>query len=119
MEPIILIVDDALFMRRLMKNTLVKAGFNNIIEAANGKEALAMYKEYEPSLVLLDITMPGMTGMEVLDQLLESNAGAKIIMCSAVGQEVMITRAIRKGALDYIVKPFKEEQLITLVKSYI
>lgn len=117
MKPVIMIADDAMFMRRVIKRALTQGGYEEFIEAENGAEAIEQYKRYRPDLVLLDITMPGRSGMEALDDILNENPEAKVIMCSAVGQEVVITQAIRRGALDFIIKPFKDEELLRLVEA--
>ena len=109
MKPAIMIVDDAAFMRRLIKKALINGGYDKIIEAENGKAAL--------ELVFLDITMPERSGLEVLDDILTEDPEARVLMCSAIGQESVIVRAIQRGARDFIVKPFKEEALLKLVEA--
>ncbi|NLY70537.1 MAG: response regulator [Clostridiales bacterium] len=113
----ILIVDDAAFMRMMIKDNLKKAGFDEFIEASNGEEAVAKYKEDNPDLVILDITMPGMDGIEALGAIKDMDPEAKVVMCSAMGQEAMVVEAIKMGALDFIVKPFKPERLVQTVKN--
>lgn len=117
MEPSILIVDDAAFMRKMIRKALMNGGYDKIIEAANGKEALELYKAERPALVFLDITMPERSGLEVLDDILTEDPAARVIMCSAIGQELVIARAIQRGARDFIVKPFKEEEILKLVEA--
>lgn len=117
MKPVILIADDAMFMRRVIKRVLSQGGFQEFIEAGDGKEALKQYRASRPDLVLLDITMPECSGLEALDDILKEDPDAKVIMCSAVGQEAVITQAIRRGALDFIIKPFKDEELLRLVEA--
>ncbi len=117
MEPVIMIADDAMFMRRVIKRALVRGGYETFVEAGDGREAVEQYKALRPDLVLLDITMPECSGLEVLDAILNEEPGAKVIMCSAVGQEAVITQAIRRGALDFIIKPFKDEELLKLVEA--
>ena len=116
MDRTILIVDDALFMRKTIRRALETAGYSSFLEAPDGETAIALYKEKRPVLVMLDITMPGMSGMEVLQELISLDAHARIVMCSAVGQEAVIQRAIINGAADFIVKPFKTEDLIRIVE---
>ena len=115
MEDKIMLVDDAVFMRTTIRKTLEKAGYNNILEAADGDEAVAIYRRENPDLVLLDITMPGKSGIEVLGEIIEYDPKAKVVMCSAIGQEMMIQKAIGCGALEFIVKPFKKEELQKVV----
>jgi two-component system chemotaxis response regulator CheY len=115
----ILIVDDAAFMRMMVKENLKKAGFNEFAEAGNGEEAIEKYEAESPSLVLLDITMPVKDGLTALQEIREKDPEAKVVMCSAMGQESLVIEAIRLGALDFIVKPFKPERLLQTVKNII
>lgn len=104
----ILIVDDALFMRRVLRQMLEGHGYNVVGEARNGLEAIKMYQELQPDLVTLDITMPDMTGLAALRAIRAIDGNAKVVMCSAMGQNAMVMEALQNGALDFIVKPFKE-----------
>jgi two-component system chemotaxis response regulator CheY len=113
----ILIVDDAAFMRMMIKENLKKAGFEKFSEAINGEEALRKYEAETPDLVLLDITMPVIDGLSALKSIMELNPKAKVVMCSAMGQESMVKEAVKLGALDFIVKPFIPERLIQAVKN--
>ncbi|MDR1571942.1 MAG: response regulator [Clostridiales Family XIII bacterium] len=113
----ILIVDDAAFMRMMVKDNLKKAGYTDFIEAGNGEEAMNLFSEQNPDIVLLDITMPVKDGIETLTDIKQKNPAAKVVMCSAMGQESMVVEAIKLGALDFIVKPFKPERLVQTVKS--
>ena len=108
----ILIVDDAMCMRMMLKDILSKNGYEVVGEAANGKEAIDKYIELRPDLVLLDITMPEMDGIEALKKIKISEPKAKIIMCSAMGQQNMVIEAIQNGALDFIVKPFQQNRVL-------
>lgn len=117
MKPVIMIADDAMFMRRVIRQALTQGGYDQFVEAGNGREALEQYKVSRPDLVLLDITMPERSGLEVLDDILNEDPAAKVIMCSAVGQEAVIAQAIRRGALDFVIKPFKNEELLKLVEA--
>lgn len=108
----ILIVDDAAFMRMAIKNILVKHDFDVVDEAENGIIAFNKYKEVKPDLVTMDITMPEMTGIEALKQIMAFDPNAKIVMVSAMGQESMVLDAIQSGAKSFIVKPFKEDHVI-------
>lgn len=113
----ILIADDAAFMRKLISTTLSGAGYDHFIEAANGEEAVEMFAAEKPDLVLLDVTMPKVDGLEALKRIMAVSPSAKVVMCSAIGQDGTIMEAIRRGASDFIVKPFKKEQLIDLVMN--
>lgn len=113
----IMIVDDLAFIKLLLKDLIEKAGFRVIGEASDGEEAIDMYQEKKPDLVLLDITMPKMDGITALKKILALDPGAKIIMCSALGQQRLIVQAIQLGAKDFIVKPFRPERVISSIKK--
>jgi len=113
----ILIVDDAAFMRMMVKDILVKNGFIVVGEAQDGMEAVEKYKELSPDLVTMDITMPEMDGIAALKQIKEINSDAKVIMCSAMGQQAMVIDAIQAGAKDFIVKPFQGERVIEAIQK--
>ncbi len=115
----ILTVDDAAFMRKVIKDTLSKAGYSDIFEAADGAQAVEKYNEIKPDLVLMDITMPNMDGLEALKAIRAADPGANVVMCSAMGQETMVIDAIRSGAKDFIVKPFKPERVLKTVTSIV
>jgi two-component system chemotaxis response regulator CheY len=115
----ILIVDDAAFMRMMVKENLKKAGFTEFAEAGNGEEAIEKYDAELPDLVLLDITMPIKDGLSALQEIKEKDPDARIVMCSAMGQESLVIESIKLGALDFIVKPFKPERLLQTVKNII
>lgn len=117
MDGKILIVDDAAFMRMMIKDTLKKNGYENLIEAADGELAVQAYKTEKPDLVIMDITMPNKNGLEALKEIKEFDTGAKIVMCSAMGQESMVVEAIRSGAKDFIVKPFKSDRVLKTVQG--
>lgn len=108
----VLIVDDAAFMRISIKTMLEKNGFNVVGEAENGVVAITKYKELKPDIVTMDITMPEMTGIEALKAIRELDSNAKVVMVSAMGQERMVMDAVMSGAKSFIVKPFKEEQVL-------
>ncbi|MCQ4636939.1 response regulator [Anaerovorax odorimutans] len=114
----IMIVDDAMFMRKVIRTNLEKGGYTQILEAENGEQALELFKEEKPDLVLLDITMPGKSGIQVLKEIVSMEPEAKVIMCSAVGQEMMITQAIEAGASDFIVKPFNGDEFMKVVENW-
>jgi two-component system chemotaxis response regulator CheY len=113
----ILIVDDAAFMRMMIQDNLKKAGYSEFAEAENGEEAVSLYKEIRPDLVLLDITMPVLDGISALQQIREFDSEAKVVMCSAMGQENMVIESVKLGALDFIVKPFKPDRLLQIVRN--
>lgn len=115
MDKKILLVDDAAFMRMLIKDTLTKNGYTSILEAADGEIACAVYEAEKPDLVIMDITMPNKTGIEALGEIKGKHPEAKVIMCSAMGQEAMVVEAIKLGALDFIVKPFKPDRILQTV----
>ena len=115
--PRIMIVDDAAFMRMMIKENLKKVGFSDFIEAGNGEEAVTMFMDLRPDLTLLDITMPVKDGLAALQEIREIDSNAKIVMCSAMGQESMVIEAVKLGALDFIVKPFKPDRLLQTVKN--
>lgn len=108
----VLIVDDAAFMRIKLKDILEKNGYEVAAEAQNGVEAVEKYKETQPDLVTMDITMPEKDGVEALKEIKEIDAEATVLMCSAMGQQTMVMDAIRAGAIDFIVKPFDTERVI-------
>lgn len=113
----ILIVDDAAFMRMMIKDVLSKNGFEISGEAENGAKAIEKYKETNPDLVIMDITMPEVDGIQAVKEIKKINNAAKIIMCSAMGQQAMVIEAIQAGAKDFIVKPFQAERIIEAVKK--
>jgi two-component system chemotaxis response regulator CheY len=113
----ILIVDDAMFMRTMLKNILVKQGFNVVGEAGNGREALEKYKELHPDIVTLDITMPEVDGLQAVKDIMDYDRNAKVIMCSAMGQQAMVLEAIKSGARDFIVKPFQPERVLEAINK--
>jgi two-component system chemotaxis response regulator CheY len=106
-----MVVDDTAFMRMMMRNCLQELGFEVVAEARNGLEAVDMYVKTMPDLVTMDITMPEMDGIEAVKQIRLIHAGAKIIMCSAMGQRQMVLDAIRSGASDFVVKPIQKDRL--------
>lgn len=112
MSKRVLIVDDAAFMRIKLRDILEKNGYEVAGEAENGYEAIEKYKELEPDIVTMDITMPELDGVEALKEIKSFAPEAKILMCSAMGQQTMVMDAIRAGALDFIVKPFDTERVI-------
>lgn len=108
----ILIVDDAAFMRMMIKNIVSKNGYEVVGEAENGQVAVELYKEHKPDLVTMDITMPEMNGIEGVKAIRSVDPNANIIMCSAMGQQAMVMEAIQAGAKDFIVKPFQQDRIL-------
>ena len=115
----ILICDDAAFMRMMIKDILTKNGYNVVGEAENGLKAVEKYSETKPDLVLMDITMPEMDGIQALKKIKEQDPGATVIMCSAMGQQAMVIESIQAGAKDFIVKPFQADREIEAVKKVV
>ena len=113
----ILLVDDAAFMRKMIKDTLIKNGYTEVFEAVDGADAVEKFGEIGPDLVVMDITMPNMDGLEALKAIRAADANANVVMCSAMGQETMVIDAIRSGAKDFIVKPFKPDRVLKTVTS--
>jgi len=113
----ILIVDDAAFMRMMIKDILTKNGYNVVGEAENGAKAVEKYVELNPDLIMMDITMPEVDGIQAVREIKKINPSANIIMCSAMGQQAMVIEAIQAGARDFIVKPFQADRVIEAVKK--
>ncbi|MGL5648680.1 MAG: response regulator [Clostridium sp.] len=113
----VLIVDDAAFMRMMIRNILEKNGFEVVGEAASGQAAIDMYTEKLPDIVTMDITMPEMDGIEALKKIKEISPEAKVIMCSALGQQSRVMDAIKAGAKDFIIKPFQADRVLEAVKK--
>jgi len=111
----ILVVDDAAFMRKMVSDALAKGGHEVVGEAGNGNEALARYQELKPDLVTLDITMPEKDGLAALGEIMAADPAAKVVMCSALGQESKVLEAIKLGAKDFVVKPFQPDRVIEAV----
>jgi two-component system, chemotaxis family, chemotaxis protein CheY len=111
----VLIVDDAIFMRNMIKEFLVEDRFDVVGEATNGVEAVEKYKQLAPDLVTMDIVMPFKSGIEATKEILAFDKAATIVMCSALGQESLVMEAIEAGAADFLVKPFKGEDVLRIV----
>jgi len=107
----ILLVDDAAFMRMMLKDILTKLGHEIVGEAADGVEGVAQFEKLNPDLVLMDITMPNKNGIEAVEAIMKLNDKAKVVMCSAMGQKGMVVDAIKAGAKDFIVKPFQSDRI--------
>ncbi|MBE0467730.1 MAG: response regulator [Candidatus Desulforudis sp.] len=112
----ILVVDDAAFMRMMIKNILTKYGYEVVGEAENGTVAVQMFKELKPDLVTMDITMPEMDGIQCVKAILAQQPEANIVMVSAMGQQAMVMDAIQAGAKDFIVKPFQQERILQAIE---
>ena len=119
MSKKILLVDDAAFMRMIIRDTLQKNGYTEIVEAANGEEAVEKFQAEKPDLMIMDITMPVMNGLEALEKIRGMDGSASVVMCSAMGQENMVLEALKLGAKDFIVKPFKPDRIMKTVTSLI
>lgn len=117
MKNKILIVDDAAFMRMMIKDILSKNGYNIVGEAENGGKAVEKFKELDPDLVIMDITMPEVDGIEAVKQIKKVDESARIVMCSAMGQQAMVIESIQAGAKDFIVKPFQADRVLEAVKK--
>lgn len=117
MSKRILIVDDAVFMRMKLKNILEANGYEVAGEAQNGQEAVDLYQSTKPDLVTMDITMPEVDGIDALKMIKESDPSARVVMCSAMGQQGMVMDAIRSGAVDFIVKPFDTDRVIKALEK--
>lgn len=115
----ILICDDAAFMRMMIKDILTKNGYTVAGEAENGLKAIEKYAELKPDLVLMDITMPEMDGIQALKKIKSTDPAASVIMCSAMGQQAMVIESIQAGARDFIVKPFQADRVLEAVKKVI
>ena len=113
----ILLVDDAAIMRMMLKDTLTKNGYTDLYEAVDGADAVEKFSEVQPDLVIMDITMPNKDGLEALKEIRAKDGSANIVMCSAMGQESMVMEAVRSGAKDFIVKPFKADRVLKTVNN--
>ena len=113
----VLIVDDLAFIKIVLRDIIEKAGFRVIGEASSGEQAIALYQDTRPDVVLMDITMPGMDGLTALEKIRTIDPAARVIICSALGQQRLILQAIRLGAKDFIVKPFQPQRVISALKK--
>jgi two-component system, chemotaxis family, chemotaxis protein CheY len=111
----VLVVDDAAFMRKMVSDALVKGGHEVVGEAGNGNEAVARYQELRPEVTTLDITMPEKDGLQALQEIMALDPGARVIMCSALGQESKVLESIKIGAKDFVVKPFQPDRVLGAV----
>lgn len=113
----IMVVDDAMFMRKMLSDIITRDGHTVCAEADNGLKAIDMYKITKPDAVFMDITMPELNGIESVKQIIAIDPSAKIVMCSAMGQQGMVIEAIQAGAKDFIVKPFVPERLLLALNN--
>ena len=113
----VLIVDDAAFMRAMLRDMLSEAGYEVVAEAVDGEQAVTAFRESSPDLVTLDIVMPRKSGLEALREIMALDPSAKIVMCSALGQEALVMEALESGAADFIVKPFKPDQALGVIEK--
>ncbi len=114
----VLVVDDSEFMRMRCRQLLASQGYE-VVEASNGEEAVARYEAERPDLVMMDITMPVMDGITAVREIRKRDPQAKIVMCSALGQQAMVLEAVKAGAKDFVVKPFQPERLVATVRKFL
>ena len=115
----ILIADDASFMRLMIIQILARKGYTDIVEAENGCQAVERFRLDKPDITLMDITMPELNGLAALEEILSIDPGAKVIMCSAIAQESMVSEALKRGAVDFVIKPFRPDELLKTVSRYL
>ena len=111
----VLVVDDAAFMRKVVSDALASGGHEVVGEAGNGTESVQQYQALSPELVTLDITMPEKDGLEALGEIISLDPGARVLMCSALGQESKVIESIQKGAKDFVVKPFQPDRVLDAI----
>ncbi|MEJ2217265.1 MAG: response regulator [Gemmatimonadota bacterium] len=116
MARTVLICDDAIFMRTMLGEILRQASFEVVGEASTGDEAVQLYHELKPDLVTMDIVMPGKDGIEAVREIMRESPEAKILMCSAMGQQALVIEAIEAGARDFVVKPFQPSRVLEAVQ---
>ena len=117
MATTVMIVDDSLFMRKILRDLLQKEGYQVVAEASDGVEAVARYQESHPELTTLDIVMPNKTGIEALQEIIAFDPAARVVMCSAVGQESLTVAAEQAGAKGFILKPFNAESVVRILRE--
>lgn len=115
----ILIADDASFMRLMICQILARKNYTNIVEAENGRQAVELFVSEKPDITLMDITMPELDGLAALDEILLIDPLAKVIMCSAIAQESMVVEALKRGAVDFVIKPFRPDELLRTVAKHL
>jgi two-component system chemotaxis response regulator CheY len=118
----VMVVDDASFMRAVLKKIILQSGHEVIAEAANGDDAITQFQNAKPDLVLMDIVMPPGTkakdGIEALKQIVTTNPAAKVVMCSSMGQQALIAEALKSGAKDFVIKPFQPQKVLEVLSKY-
>jgi two-component system, chemotaxis family, chemotaxis protein CheY len=118
----VLVVDDATFMRAVLKKIILQSGHEVIGEASNGDEAINQFQNTKPDLVLMDIVMPptprAKDGIEALKQIMTADSNAKVVMCSSMGQQSLITEALKSGAKDFVIKPFQPQKVMEVLAKY-
>ncbi|MBD0320837.1 MAG: response regulator [Gemmatimonadetes bacterium] len=119
MSASVLICDDAVFMRTMLSDILTGAGFDVVGEAENGLEAVEHYRRLKPDLVTMDIVMPQMGGIDAVREIIKEHESARILMCSAMGQQALVTEAIQAGARDFVVKPFQASRVLEAVRRVV
>ena len=116
MSQTVLICDDAVFMRTMVADILQQAGFEVVGEAESGVQAVERYKQLRPDLVTMDIVMPDMGGIDAVREICKHDPNAKVLMCSAMGQQALVVEAIQAGAKDFVVKPFQPSRVLEAVQ---
>jgi two-component system, chemotaxis family, chemotaxis protein CheY len=116
MAHTVLICDDAIFMRTMIGDILTQAGFQIVGEAETGLQAVQKYRELKPDLVTMDIVMPDMGGIDAVREIMKDDPAAKVLMCSAMGQQALVIEAIQAGARDFVVKPFQPSRVLEAVQ---
>jgi two-component system chemotaxis response regulator CheY len=112
-----LVADDASFMREMIREIIEPEGFDVVAEAGDGTDAVTAFKEHSPDIITMDIVMPKMSGIEAVKEIIRLDPGAKIVMCSALGQEALVMEALKAGASDFIVKPFKPDAVVVTLRK--
>ena len=115
----VLVADDASFVRMMIRQVLTRLGHSNILEAENGFEAINLYKANKPALTILDIAMPELDGLSALKEIISFDPTAKVIMCSAVSHETIVWEALEIGAVDFVAKPFRSDELGKIITKYL
>jgi len=113
----VLIVDDATFMRNMLRDILLEAGYQVVGEASHGVEAVQRHRELKPDLTTMDIVMPYKNGVEATREIVRADTQAVVVICSALGQEALVLEALEAGAADFLVKPFRPEEVLTVVRK--